>query len=119
VTITLVTTSEVHAKRRSMRRGYRALMAWTPDRRRARGADIQLGWEMLGATVRRRRTRLGWSQRDLSGASGYPQSGISRFENGLLAGMRMDRFALIVVALNGLELDAPAPPALPWKRYWD
>lgn len=84
---------------------------WTPERRRTTDPDIQLGWELIGRMVRRRRLALRWSQRDLAFAGRLDQSIISRLENGRLPGLRIARFARLVAALGGLEVDAPHPPS--------
>lgn len=93
-------------------------MAWTTDLRRERDPRSQLGWEIIGRMVRRRRDALRWSQRDLERASGVSQSMISRLENGVLSGMRFSRFARLVAALNGLDLDAPHPPLPRIRSGW-
>jgi DNA-binding Xre family transcriptional regulator len=92
-------------------------MAWTVEARERRYPEVQLGWELLGAAVNRRRMALRWSQRDLQRASGVHQSVISRLENGVLPGMRFSRFARLVAAMNGLEVDRPHPP-LPVRPWW-
>ena len=89
-------------------------MAWNRMERLERDPELQLGWEIIGAMVKRRRARLGWSQRDLSRASGLAQSAISRLETGKLSGVRFARFAKLVAAMGGLDLDAPHPP----RRLW-
>jgi len=95
-------------------------MAWDPVQRLERDAELQRGWEMVGAMVKRRRTRIGWSQRDLSRACGLAQSAISRLETGKLTGVRFGRFAKLVSAMNGLDLDAPRPPLPAWTFVgWD
>jgi transcriptional regulator with XRE-family HTH domain len=69
--------------------------------------------------VKRRRTRIAWSQRDLSRASGLARSAISRLETGKLSGVRFGRFAKLVAAMNGLDADAPHPPKPMWAfRRW-
>ena len=93
-------------------------MAWTAEDRERRFPEVQRGLDLLGATVKRRRTAIRWSQRDLQRASGVHQSVISRLENGILSGIRFSRFARIVKAMNGLEVDAPHPP-LPIRSWWD
>ena len=93
-------------------------MAWTTDLRRERDPRAQFGWEIIGRMVRRRRHTLRWSQRDLERASGVSQSMISRLENGVLSGMRFSRFARLVAALNGLDLDAPHPPLPKARSGW-
>jgi hypothetical protein len=93
-------------------------MAWDNEAVRARRPEEQLGWDIIGAMVRRRRIRLGWSQRDLWRAAGVPQSTVSRLENGKLSGIRFKRFALVVGAMGGLDPDLPHPPR-PGRFYWD
>lgn len=85
-------------------------MAWTQVGRMDRDPELQRGWEIIGAMVKRRRTMIGWSQRDLSRASGLAQSAISRLETGKLSGVRFGRFAKLVAAMGGLDLAAPHPP---------
>jgi hypothetical protein len=73
-----------------------------------------------GLVGKRRRTRIGWSQRDLSRACGLAQSAICRLETGKLAGVRFGRFAKLVAAMNGLDPDAPHPPRPLWVTGgWD
>jgi transcriptional regulator with XRE-family HTH domain len=86
-------------------------MAWFE---RSRDPDQQRGFELIGATIRRRRLALGWTQRDLDARSGVDQAVISRLENGKQYGMRWLRFAQLVQALGGLETPSAArqwPPA--------
>jgi DNA-binding Xre family transcriptional regulator len=92
-------------------------MAWTPAWRSDRYPEVQRGWEIIGRMVKRRRTMLGWSQRDLARACGLSQSVISRLENGCLPGIRFSRFARLVDALRGLDPDAPHPPK--GRVSWD
>lgn len=95
-------------------------MAWDPDSRIDREPDVQRGWEIIGSMVKRRRTKIAWSQRDLALACGLAQSAISRLENGRLSGVRFGRFAKLVVAMNGLDPDAPHPPRPMWASGgWD
>jgi len=68
--------------------------------------------------VKRRRITLRWSQRDLERVSGVDQTVISRLENGVLSGMRFSRFARLVAAMNGLDVDQPHPPS-PRRMWWD
>jgi transcriptional regulator with XRE-family HTH domain len=93
-------------------------MAWTVEGRERRYPDVQRGWELLGAAVKRRRETIGWSQRDLQRATGIHQSVISRLENGVLMGIRFSKFARLVAALNGLELERPHPPP-PRPHWWE
>ena len=88
-------------------------MAWDPAARLERDVELQRGWEIVGAMVKRRRTVIGWSQRDLSRACGLAQSAISRLETGKLSGVRFGRFARLVAAMGGLDPTAPHPP----RRY--
>src|SRR6185436_14543109 len=99
----------LRVKRRIRPHFYRRLMAWNPESRFDRDPDVQRGWEIIGLMVKRRRTRIAWSQRDLALACGLAQSAISRLENGRLSGVRFGRFAKLVVAMNGLDPDAPHP----------
>jgi transcriptional regulator with XRE-family HTH domain len=78
----------------------------------------QRGWDLLGATIRRRRLSLQWTQRVLEAESGIDQTVISRIENGKQYGLRWVRFAELVDALGGLDArgsEASAP--LPRSRY--
>ena len=84
-------------------------VAWTAGDRERWQPDVQRGWELVGALVKRRRRALGWSQRDLQKESGLAQSAISRLENGKLSGLRFARFARLVAAMNGLDPGAPHP----------
>ncbi len=95
-------------------------MAWSAADRERWKPEVQRGWEILGAMVKRRRIALHWSQRDLQRATGIHQSAISRLETGRLSGLRMARFAALVAAMKGLDPDAPhpKPPLKPW-RDWD
>jgi DNA-binding Xre family transcriptional regulator len=93
-------------------------MAWTAEDRERRFPEVQRGWELIGASVKRRRLAIGWSQRDLQRASGLHQSAISRLENGRLSGIRFSTFARLVAAMNGLDPAAPRPPQRAWHR-WD
>jgi hypothetical protein len=67
------------------------------------------GFVLIGLLVRRRRQRLGLSQRQLELLSGIDQSVISRLENGLLTGLRWSRFAQLVEAIGGLAETDPQP----------
>jgi DNA-binding Xre family transcriptional regulator len=95
-------------------------MTWSAVVRGERDPETQRGWEILGHMVKRRRSRIAWSQRDLSRASGLAQSAISRLENGKLSGVRFGRFAKLVAAMGGLDPDAPRPPRPIWATGgWD
>jgi hypothetical protein len=93
-------------------------MVWTAEARERRFPEVQRGWKLLGAAVKRRRIPLRWSQRDLERVSGVDQTVISRLENGVLSGMRFSRFARLVAAMNGLDVDRPHPPS-PRRMWWD
>jgi transcriptional regulator with XRE-family HTH domain len=70
---------------------------------------------ILGASIRRARLRLGWSQRRLEWASGVDQTVISRLENGRLDYLRLPRLAAVLAALDGWVvggLEPEPPPAL-------
>ena len=88
-------------------------MAWTAENRRARHPEVQAGWELIGAMVKRRRQALGWTQRELSWRCGLDQAAICRLERGTLHGLRFKRFVAIVAAMNGLDVAAPAPERRP------
>jgi DNA-binding Xre family transcriptional regulator len=95
-------------------------MAWSAEARGDRDPDVQRGWEIVGRMVKRRRTAIRWSQRDLSRACGLAQSAISRLETGNLSGVRFSRFAKLVAAMGGLDPDAPRPPRPIWASGgWD
>ncbi len=95
-------------------------MTWSAASRGEREPDVQLGWEIVGRMVKRRRLAIRWSQRDLSRASGLAQSAICRLENGKLSGVRFGRFARLVAAMGGLDPDAPRPPRPIWASGgWD
>jgi transcriptional regulator with XRE-family HTH domain len=81
-------------------------MSWDPDPWPS-DPRVRRGLELIGDTIKRRRERLALSQRQLQGLSGVQQSGICRLENGKLTGLRWQRFARIVDALDGLEFAAP------------
>ncbi len=81
---------------------------WPTDRRVIRGLQL------IGATIRRRRLRLALSQRQLQYLSGVQQSSISRLENGILTGLRWQKFARLVDALDGVEYGAPLAKHPPW-----
>jgi transcriptional regulator with XRE-family HTH domain len=91
-------------------------MAWDDIPRKP---EEQRGFELVGATIRRKRLALGWTQRTLEAYSGIDQTVISRLENGKQYGLRWVRFARLVDALDGLELvppptDRPRRPPRPW-----
>jgi DNA-binding Xre family transcriptional regulator len=85
-------------------------MAWKAEDRERRFPEVQLGWELVGAMVKQRRTEIGWSQRDLQRECGFDQSAISRLERGILSGIRFSTFARLVAAMNGLDPGRPYPP---------
>jgi DNA-binding Xre family transcriptional regulator len=93
-------------------------MTWTAEARERRHPDVQRGWELLGSAVKMRRMTIRWSQRDLERACGVDQTVISRLENGVLPGIRFSRFARLVAAMNGLDVDRPHPPP-PRPFWWD
>jgi transcriptional regulator with XRE-family HTH domain len=86
-------------------------MAWDPQPR-ARSPEEQLGYDVIGRLLRRRRRLLGWSQRYLEYRSGIDQPVISRLENGKQFGVRWARFATLVGSMGGLG-DEPYPRDLP------
>jgi hypothetical protein len=88
-------------------------MAWSPENRRARHPEVQAGWELIGAMVKRRRLALRWTQRDLSRRCGLDQAAICRLERGTLHGLRFKRFIAIVVAMGGLDPGLPPPARRP------
>jgi transcriptional regulator with XRE-family HTH domain len=91
-------------------------VAWTEEAEGRRSPEVQRGWDLIGTAVKRRRVALGWSQRDVQRATGIHQTVISRLERGVLTGMRFSKFARLVAAMNGLELERshPRPP----RGYW-
>jgi hypothetical protein len=76
--------------------------------------DTIRGMTIIGAMVRRRRVRLGWSQRYLAERSGISQSVISRLETANIKGMKIRRFACLVSVMGGL--DPSLPPPAPARR---
>lgn len=85
-------------------------MPWLDEPILERDPLIQLGWDILGAMVKRRRHALGWSQRELARRTSLSQPVISRLERGILRGLKLKRLAAITAVLGGLEPDQPAPP---------
>jgi transcriptional regulator with XRE-family HTH domain len=83
---------------------------------RPRDPQQQEGFEAIGAMVRRRRARLGWSQRYLELRSGLDQTVISRIENGKQYGIRWSRFATLVGAMGGLDIPDAAQTTRPMQR---
>ncbi|MGZ8437381.1 MAG: helix-turn-helix domain-containing protein [Candidatus Limnocylindrales bacterium] len=67
------------------------------------------GYALIGRLVRRRRGRIGLSQRELETLSGLDQSVISRLETGQLRGLRFSRLARLVGALGGIGDADPLP----------
>ena len=55
--------------------------------------------EAFGRFVKRRRDRLGWSQRDLEHVTGVDQTVISRIENGRLRNVRLHQIAPLLCTL--------------------
>lgn len=91
-------------------RRYGPVMSWSDDSLAARDPLIQLGWDIVGAMIKRRRQRLGWSQRELARRCSLTQGVISRLENGKLRGLKMSRLAAMVAVMGGLDEVAPDPP---------
>jgi transcriptional regulator with XRE-family HTH domain len=85
-------------------------MPWRIYGTRQRDPLLQMGWELVGAMVRRRRELLGWSQRELAHRCGTSQTVISRLETGKLRGLKFQRFAAMVAVMGGLDVAAPRPP---------
>ncbi len=71
-----------------------------------------LGMEWIGRKLRRRRNRLGLTQRQLEALADVDQTVISRMENGRVRGIRFGRFARLVGAMGGLDESDPIPPWL-------
>lgn len=67
------------------------------------------GYGRIGRAVRRRRERIGLSQRELHRLSGIDQSVISRLETGQLRGLRFSRLARLIDALGGIGDADPLP----------
>ena len=84
-------------------------MSW--NEQRPRDPQQQHGFDLIGATVERRRVSLGWTQRKLEAVSGIDQTNISRIENGKQYGLRWSRFADLVDALGGLDVGPQPAPA--------
>jgi predicted transcriptional regulator len=80
---------------------------WTP-----RDNDLPfvvLGKRTIGAAVRSRRLRLGWSQRGMAQRVGVSQSVISRLETGRLNGIRWQTFARVIGVLQAYANDVHRP----------
>ena len=71
---------------------------------RPRDPQEQHGFDLIGATIKRRRASLGWTQRYLEAQCGIDQTVISRIENGKQYGLRWSRFADLVDALGGFDV---------------
>jgi transcriptional regulator with XRE-family HTH domain len=80
-------------------------MPWDTIDPEYRDPAVQRGMELIGAAVRRRRERLGLSQRDLERRARVDQTTISRLENGRRVGLRLARLARLVAALDGLDFE--------------
>jgi transcriptional regulator with XRE-family HTH domain len=80
-------------------------MPWDRIDSEYRDPVVQRGMELIGAAVRRRRERLGWSQRELERRTRVDQTTISRLENGRRVGLRLARLARLVAVLGGLDFD--------------
>jgi transcriptional regulator with XRE-family HTH domain len=80
-------------------------MPWDTIDPEYRDSAVQRGMELIGAAVRRRRERLGLSQRDLERRARVDQTTISRLENGRRVGLRLARLARLVAALDGLDFE--------------
>ena len=82
-----------------------------------RDATEQLGVEIIGAGVRRRRLLLGLSQQQLAWRVGVSQSVISRLETGRLRGIRFKTVAGIVGVLDvSPSTIFPGEPPPPIRR---
>ena len=85
---------------------------WAHSRDPRHGVE-QVGYDLVGAMIKRRRLLAGLTQRQLEALTGIDQTVISRLENGIQYGLRWSRFAILVAKLHGLEDEtAEAPP--PW-----
>jgi transcriptional regulator with XRE-family HTH domain len=78
-------------------------MPWGIDERLIHDPMARRGFAMIGGAMRRRRHKLGLTQRDLERITGVSQSAISRLENGHRFGLRWPRFMRLVAALDGLD----------------
>ena len=88
-------------------------MTWD---QRPRDPQQQHGFDLIGATIKRRRVWLSWTQRQLEAQSGIDQTVLSRIENGKQYGLRWSRFADLVDALGGLD-GPPAKEPLPLSGF--
>jgi transcriptional regulator with XRE-family HTH domain len=90
-------------------------MFW--DERGHPNDQVQRGFKLIGASIKRRRLWLHWTQRHLEAVSGIDQSVISRIENGRQFGLRWGKLAILVDALGGLDVphDAFLPPLASWN----
>ena len=78
---------------------------------------IDLGLEILGAAIRRARYGANLTQAALERRSGVDQTTISRLENGNLAGLRLQKVAALVAALNGFPIiDSRSPEELRQRK---
>ena len=82
-------------------------MTWN---QRPRDPGQQLGFDVIGAALKRRRLLLGWTQRYLEAQSGIDQTVISRLENGRQYGLRWSRFADLINVLGHLDLPSETRP---------
>ena len=105
-----VRTGRGHVDRVVSAHRYARQMAWTAEDRERRFPEVQRGWELIGAAVKRRRFAIRWSQRDLERASGIDQTRdlAPREWSALWAALLPLR--RLVAAMNGLDPDAPHPP---------
>jgi len=76
-------------------------MSW--QEQRPTDPQQQHGFDLIGASIRRRRLAIGWTQQLLEVYSGLDQTVISRLENGKQHSLRWWRFAELVDALDGLD----------------
>jgi hypothetical protein len=88
---------------------HHARMSWLSFEVSRADARTARGFVLIGRLVRRRRTRVSITQRQLEHLSGVDQTVISRLENGRLGGLRWSRFARLVDALGGLGEADPEP----------